>query len=45
MKTAFNVGGGGGRSMAVAAFNSSVDGLSISDVKAKITMDTIGGGW
>ncbi len=36
---------GGGRSMAVAAFDSSIDELRIGDVKAKMAIDTIGGEW
>ena len=45
MKMAFNGGGGEGPSMAVAAFDGSVDGLQIGYVEAKMAIDTIGGGW
>ena len=37
--------GGGGCSMAAAAFDGSIDGPRIGDVKAKMVIETIRGGW
>ena len=42
MTSACNVGGGGGRSMAVAAFDGGSNVLQIGDLNAKMAIDASG---